>query len=385
VIVIVEPEATLRERLLEFIPRSDEVVQATGIAEAEATLYRGRATANIALLGPGLPAEQALAFAEKLETERGGVATLLVAHTLHAEFLREALRSGVADVLTVGATAEEWAEAMARARARSAVEQELAHTDTPTGRIVSVFATKGGTGKTLVAVNLAVIAAQQSKKPIALVDLDLQSGDVGIMLQLMPAFTIHDAAQDSERLDEEAIRGFLTLHRTGVSVLAAPLEPSMADQVSAESITEILELLAMMFPLVVVDGPPMFTEQMLAALDRSDETVLVGSMDVPSIKNLRQAISTLNQLGHPLESLRVVLNRSDSRVGLRVHEIEKTLGVQIDVEIPSSRDVPLSINQGTPLAASKPRSPVTHALGELATLIAPDLLASGRGRRFKRH
>jgi pilus assembly protein CpaE len=384
VIVIVEPEASLRERLLGLIPGDDETAEASGIVDAEAALYRGRSTANIAILGPGLAPGQALAFAEKLESDRGGVATLLVAHALDAELLREALRSGVADVLTVSATADEWREAVARARARSAIEQELAHSESPTGRIVSVFATKGGTGKTLVAVNLAVIAAERSKRPIALVDLDLQSGDVSIMLQLMPDFTVHDAAQDSERLDEEALRGYLTPHRTGVSVLAAPLEPSLADQVTAGSIIEILELLATMFPLVVVDGPPMFTEQMLAALDRSDETVLVASMDVPSIKNLRQAIATLTQLGHPLDRLRVVLNRSDSRVGLRVSEIEKTLGVAIDVEIPSSRDVPLSINQGTPLAVSKPRSPVTNALGELATLIAPDLREGGRARRFKR-
>jgi pilus assembly protein CpaE len=139
-----------------------------------------------------------------------------------------------------------------------------------------------------------------------------------------------------------------------------------------------------MFPLTVVDGPPMFTEQMLAAIDVSDEIVLVGSMDVPSIKNLKLAISTMVQLGHPREQLRIVLNRADSKVGLRAGEVEKSLGVQIDVQIPSSRDVPLSINQGTPLAVSRPRSPVVQAIGALADAVAPPAEDKTRGGRFRR-
>jgi pilus assembly protein CpaE len=135
---------------------------------------------------------------------------------------------------------------------------------------------------------------------------------------------------------------------------------------------------------VVIAGPPVFTDQMLAALDVADEIVVVGAMDVPTIKNLKLAINTLVRLGQPREKLRIVVNRSDSKVGLNITEVERSLDAEIDVQIPSSRDVPLSINQGIPLAVLKPRSPVTTALRDLTRLVLPELAKSGRGHRFLR-
>jgi pilus assembly protein CpaE len=386
VIVITDPSADVRDRLAALIHHEEEVVRADSLADAETALQHVRRNVRLVVLGPGLPTSEVLSFAEKVDHERGGVGTLLVAEALETGLLREALRAGVSDVLTVSATAEEWDEAIGRARDRIAIEHDLdSDAEAQRGRVVSVFSTKGGSGKSLVASNLAVIAAERSKQRVALVDLDLQSGDLAIMFQLMPALSIYDAAQGAERLDEQALHGYFTAHRSGVDLLAAPMEPSLAEQVSASAIDAILDLLPTMYPLTVIDGPPMFTDQMLVALDRSDEIVLVGSMDVPSIKNLKLAISTMAQLGHPREKLRIVLNRADSKVGLRASEVEKSLGVEIDVSIPSSRDVPLSINQGEPLAASRPRSPVVQSLGQLASAIAPALAdGDGRGHRFRR-
>lgn len=385
-IVIADPSAELRARLAALVPQ-DEIIEVTGLDEATGVLQQGSSRGRIAVLGPGLPLASVLAFAEKVERERDGVATLLVATQLEPSLLREALRSGVDDVLTVAATADEWAEAVARTRARITAEHGLGDSDAQpgrSGRLVSVFSTKGGCGKSLVASNLAVLAVDRLKQGAALVDLDLQSGDLAIMFQVMPALSIYEAALDASRLDTEALEGYLTGHRSGVSLLAAPLEPSLAEQVEPDGVKVILELLPTMFPLTIVDGPPLFTDQMLLALDASDDIVLVGSMDVPSIKNLKLAISTITQLGHPREQLKIVLNRADSKVGLRINEVEKSIGVAIDVQIPSSRDVPLSINQGTPLAMSRPRSPVVQAIAELLPAIMPGAGGDERGSRFRR-
>lgn len=384
-IVIADPSAELRARLAEAVPE-DEIVEVATLDEAKVLLQQNSGRGRIAVLGPGLRMDEVLAFAEKVERERDGTATLLVAQQLEPGLLREAMRSGVDDVLTVAATSDEWAEAVARTRARIATEHDLGSgsENGKTGRIVSVFSTKGGCGKSLVASNLAVLAAERLKQRTALVDLDLQSGDLAIMFQVMPALSIYDAALDADRLDQEALEGYFTGHRSGVSLLAAPLEPSLAEQVEPDGVKAILELLPTMFPLTIVDGPPLFTDQMLLALDVSDEIVLVGSMDVPSIKNLKLAISTISQLGHPREQLKIVLNRADSKVGLRTNEVEKSLGVEIDVQIPSSRDVPLSINQGTPLATSRPRSPVVQAIAELLPAVLPGTASDDRGGRFRR-
>jgi pilus assembly protein CpaE len=387
VIVVVEPEESSRQRLMGHCEPLGEVVPATSLQQAALALERAGAGGCVVVLGPGVPRADALLFAEKAETERGGgIATIITAETLQADLLREALRSGVADVMTLGASPEEWNEALARAQARSANARLTAGADdAERGRVVAVFSTKGGTGKSFVASNIAAIAAERLGREVALVDLDLHSGDIALMYQLVPGLTVHDAAAAAESLDAEAMRGYLTSHRSGVSVLAAPQDLTYADEVDAEAITVILRQLASMFPAVVIDGPPVFTDQMLAALDVADEIVVVGAMDVPTIKNLKLAISTLVRLGQPREKLRIVLNRSDSKVGLNITEVEKSIGVGIDVEIPSSRDVPLSINQGIPLAVLKPRSPVTASLRDLTALVLPEVAQRSRGpRRLRR-
>jgi pilus assembly protein CpaE len=360
------------------------------LAEADQLLGASIETSHLVVLGPNLGREETLRFAEKTERREGTVATLLVSETLEPQALREALRSGVDDVLTMDAPADEWAEAVSRAQARLATEDATREprpsVEAEEGRVVTVFSTKGGCGKSLVASNLAVLAAERSSERVALVDLNLQSGDLAIMFQLMPALSIYDAAENVKRLDVEAIQGYMTLHRCGVSLLAAPMEPSLAEQVSADAVGRILALLRATYPLTIIDGPALFTEQLLAALDRSDQVVLVGSMDVPSIKNLRLAINTLQQLGHPRERLKLVLNRADSKVGLRPQEVEKSLGAEIDVQIPSSRDVPLSINQGMPMALNRGRSPVVTAIEELLPRLDVELAGTPDrpGRRKRR-
>lgn len=389
-IVIADPAPQLREDLAAKLGPGESTVEVDAIRQAEQELAADRSPVRLVILGPGIVREDALRFAEKLDEQHDGVAVLLVGDELDPALLREALRSGMDDVLTVDAEADEWQEAVSRARSRVAAEigahsrHEARPADEP-GRLVTVFSTKGGCGKSLVASNLAILAAEELDDKVALVDLDLQSGDLAIMLQLMPALSIYDASQIIGRLDAEALDGHLTPHRSGAALLAAPMEPSLAEQVSADSVTRILRLLRTTHPVTIVDGPALFTDQVLAAIDVSDLIVLVASMDVPSIKNLRLAINTLAQLGHPPEHLKLVLNRADSKVGLRASEVEKSLGARIDVSIPSSRDVPLSINQGSPLAVSRPKSPVVNAVRELLPAVMPaGAEADQRSRRRRR-
>lgn len=385
-IIIVDPTAERRAGIAGALDGSPNL-EVDSLVQLEEALATAPAGEVVVLLGDGIDTPTALQYAEKVDRERSGIAVLLIAETLEPSMLRDALRSGVDDVLTLDAPAEEWSEAISRATARVASEHtghRGSDPDRERGRIVTVFSTKGGCGKSLVASNLAVLAAAAAKDRIALVDLDLQSGDLAIMFQLMPALSVYDAAQSSSRLDVDALRGYLTPHRSGVDLLAAPMEPSLADQVNAAAVGNILDLARDAFPLTIVDTPALFTDQVLAAIDRSELIILVGSMDVPSVKNLKLAITTLQQLGHPRDRMRLVLNRADSKVGLRPGEVEKSLGSKIDVEIPSHRDVPLSINQGTPLAISRPKSAIVTAIGELVPLVLPSIAETSKSGRFRR-
>jgi pilus assembly protein CpaE len=253
-----------------------------------------------------------------------------------------------------------------RERGGAGPEAEKEATD---HKVITVFSSKGGCGKSFVSSNLAVLLASRTGAEIAMVDLDLQFGDLAIMLQLFPARTIYDAAQNLERLDAQALRGYLTPHRSKVFLLAAPLEPGLSETISAEAVKVILQMLKSVFRYVVVDSPPSFTDHVLGALDESDECVLITSMDVPSIKNLKLSLQTLELLGFGRNRIRLILNRADSKVGLRVQEVEKTLGTTVDVAIPSSREVPLSINRGTPLVIDDPKSPVVASLVKLVDAV----------------
>jgi pilus assembly protein CpaE len=385
-ILLVEPEAVLRAQLAASVGETDALVQFRSLEEASGALV-GPGQIQLLVLGPGIERDAGLRFAEKVGERQDRVGTLLVTPTLDPVLLREALRSGIDDVLTLDAPEAEWREAIARAQARLASDRGGAPSpqgdEERSGRLITVFSSKGGSGKSLVASNLAILVAERTGQPVTLVDLDLQSGDLAIMLQLMPALSIYDAAQASTHLDAEALAGHLTAHHSGVSLLAAPMEPSLAEQVSGEAVARILQLLKGSTPVTIVDGPASFTDQLLASVDLSDLIVLVGSMDVPSIKNLRLAMNTLAQLGFPRDHIKLVLNRADSKVGLRSADVEKSLGAKIDVMIPSSRDVPLSVNQGSPLAVSRPKSAVVSAIRELLPHVAPQATADG-GRRRRR-
>lgn len=386
-IIVCDPDPGVRKQLVSQLAADSAPTELADTASLRAAIDQV-SQPTVLVLGTHLDLDAALGIASSLDAGTRPAAVVLIREVLDTGTVRRALRSGVSDVLGADELdPEEFRAAIDRALADASdhappgsVEREGDE-----GRVVTVFSTKGGCGKSLVASNLAVLLAQTGAR-VALVDLDLQSGDLAIMLQLMPSLSIYDAAQSVERMDADALEGYLTRHASGISLLAAPLEPSLSEAVSANSVATMMTLLKSTFDFVVVDGPAFFTDQVLVAIDQSDQVVLVGSLDVPSVKNLRTALTTLHQLGHPRDRILTVLNRADSNVGLRVPEVEKSLGTSIDVQLPSSREVPLSINQGSPLATNRRRSDVVEAIARLVPSIAPERAErDGGGRsRFRR-
>ena len=366
-ILVVDPDPSLRSRLAGELGRGS-LLEAAGVENLQRAASNPGSNLTVVILGPNLDISSALGASDALELSARGISVLLIASQVTPDVLRAAMRSGVKDVLAASFSRSELVEAVSRAEglARQTPPQTTsAGTASRPRRLVTVFSSKGGCGKSVVASNLAILLAQRTGGEVGLVDLDLGSGDLSIMLGLLPAWTIFDAAEQGDRLDAEALTGYLTPHPSKVMLLAAPLDPALAETVSPESVRRILNTLSEALQYVVVDAPCSFTDQILSALDQSDTCILVGSMDVPSIRNLKLSLSTLAALGFGRERIRVVLSRADSRVGLNLGEVEKTLGTKIDVAIPSSRDVPLSVNQGMPLAASGKKSSVVSAIASL--------------------
>lgn len=370
-IIVTDPDPAFRARIAKLLGDHGDLIEVERLTELEPMLAERNGHSTVVLLGPGLSTEEALEQTARMQQAAPDVSVLFVTGGLTSKLLQAMMRAGVRDVLPTSFTPKQLEEAVARAGALSRQLRDHGPApEEPDGakdhKLLTVFSSKGGCGKSFIASNLAVILAKRSGKGVGLVDLDLEFGDLAIMLQLFPARTLSDAAQSIDRLDAEALRGYLTAHRSGTSVLAAPLEPGLAETISAEAAQKILGMMKESFPYTVVDTPASFTDHVLATLDDSDRVVLVTTLDVPSIKNLKLSLQTLEMLGVARERITLVMNRADSKVGLNLQEVEKTIKTTIDVSIPSSREVPLSVNRGVPLVLDAPKSPVAAALFTLA-------------------
>ncbi len=325
---------------------------------------------TVVVASPSQTASDATELAASLREAGSDTAVLIVSDPADAELLRAALKAGVRDVLSSADGAEALGAAVLAAdeavrRRRPSAEAPGDGGTAKLGTTISVFSPKGGVGKSVLATNLGVALSALDRSTI-LVDLDLQFGDVAVMLQLPPERTIFDAAQAFDRLDEEMLSGFLVTHDSGLRALLAPVRPEDAESVTAGRIAQILSMLRMMADVVVIDTPASLSDVVLTALENSDVILAVATMDVPSVKNTKVALEKLEQLGFDKDAVRLVLNRSDSRVGLVPREIEKAVSGRIVAHIPSDRLVPRCVNLGVPVVTDSPRSAVARSIQTLA-------------------
>ena len=277
--------------------------------------------------------------------------------------VRWALDAGIADVLALPADRQTAYFAFEKA-ARAARREELVGTGE--GRVVTVFSPKGGSGKSVVSTNLAVAAATHGNRRTLLVDLDLQFGDAAIMLGLSPRSTVRELIGTPTELDAEKLEVYTERHSSGVNVLPAPLSPEDAELVGEGAIRSLLTVARASHDLVVVDTAPFFYGPMLATLDHTDQLLVLCNPDVPTLKNVRLTLKTLEQLSFPEDRLRIVLNRASSSLGLERRDVEAALERKVDFALPLDSSVPLSVNQANPVVLSKADAPFSTAMLDLA-------------------
>lgn len=233
-----------------------------------------------------------------------------------------------------------------------------------TGRLVVVLGPKGGTGKTLTSTNLAV-AMQEAGERVAIVDLDLQFGDIALCMGLPPGKTIYDVAASSH-IDAAALDAHMATHVSGVRALLAPSRPDQSSAVSVETVREVYALLREQYDAVIVDTPPGFTPEVIASIDLATDLVMVGMLDSLSLKNTKLGLETLELMGYDPDHIRLVLNRAHSRVGISTGDVGTVLGRPPDVLVPSDREIPRSVNEGVPIVTTRPQSAAAVAFRRLA-------------------
>jgi pilus assembly protein CpaE len=384
-LAVVDPDPKLRTRLaLQLGEEADVVTYSEVAALAE---YASPARPLIVVFGPGLADDPGLAEIERFTRARPDAGAILVATELSTNLLQQALRSGVRDVLSAPTEATSLIESVERvSRTLTMVPTVPTSADdvARVGRVITVSSTKGGSGKSVVATNLATALARRSSGPVVLVDADLQFGDVAVMMRLVTPHTLVDAVSAQGRLDAQFLQSLLVRHdASGLLVLPAPLEPSFAERVSGSDMVRIVEILRSFCEYVVIDTPAQFNDVVIALIENSDDVLMIAGLDIPNIKNTKLGLQTLRLLEVEEEKITLILNRADSKVRLDVAEVERTLGMRAGCLVPSDIAVPQSVNKGVPVVLDAPRSEVARALEQFADRIvgvaaAPAPVRKGR-------
>jgi len=366
-VLAVEPDARLRTRM---------TLELAGIASAPCVDFAGLEAElaaggpSVVVFGASLATDDGFAAAQRLQRDFPESGIVLLAEELTLPLLQSSLRAGIRDAVALGGGETTIRQAIERVGSGLAADANRAAAEAESaapGQVIVAFSTKGGVGKSVVASNLSVLLAGRDPDRVALVDADLQFGDVAVLLGIPPLNTTTDATAAAETADAELMEGLLARHEAStLRVLCAPVEPAAGDRITPEEMIAIVRQLRRMFDFVVIDMPPHFDDVVLALIEEADHVLLVASMDIPSIKNLKVGIQTLDLLSLAGSKLNLVLNRANAKVHLDIADVERALGVNAEYRIPSDISVPQAVNRGIPVVLDKPRSPAAVALSELA-------------------
>ncbi|GEB13150.1 AAA family ATPase [Pimelobacter simplex] len=369
--VLVEQDPSLVESLLGAMPTGSHAV---------ATTERGMAWLDqhsdeyVVALGPSVDLTSALATAEELRIKRPTVSVVLVRDQFDTDVLTKAMHAGVRDVVVAGGDEKALTSAVERAhqlfqalRGPGGARQ--------LGRVITVFSPKGGVGKTTSSVNLALALTDRGARKVCLVDLDLAFGDVAITMQLFPTHSIEQAVGSEDSIDLSMLEGLLTRHEDSLTVLAAPAHPDVRERVTPLLISRILRALRDGFDYIVVDTSPSFDDATLTALDETDECVIVATLDVPTLKNVKVALETMDMLSIARGHRHLLLNRADELVGISVEKVESILNMPVTAQVATAVDIAAATNAGTPIVSHKPGHPASQAYAHLAASVTGEPVA----------
>jgi pilus assembly protein CpaE len=386
-VLIVDDIPETRDHLAKLLGFEGDIeVVGSAASGAEAIEQAGRLQPDVVLMDINMPDMDGITATERLSSEVPGASVVMMSVQGEADYLRRSMLAGAREFLVKPFSSDELTASIRQVYARerekasrfvtAAAGPSAAARDTrdaDPGTVVAIFSPKGGVGRTTVAVNMAIAAATELGKKVVLVDGSFQFGDVGVLLNLNPKNkSIADLVPELENGGEpESLDTFVINHSAGVGVLLAPPSPEMAELITPGGIKRVIERLRETNDLVLVDCSSYFNDTTLAILDASDVILTMLTLEITSIKNMRQFLEVADQLGYEPGKLRLVLNRADSTLGIRVSDVEHSIGRKVDHSIVSDgRSVVYALNRGVPFFLSNREAQVSQDILRLAVSVA---------------
>lgn len=384
-ILVLDRNTALADQLREALPGSPHRAEITSCSRvgSVADVLEGEGPFDVLVAGPSLGTRSGLARLRLIHEELPQMALVLAFARRPEASLRDIVRAGAIDLLQLPLENDDLSDAIGRAielsTAAAAAAPVTAAVAAPPaaegpGTVFTISSATGGCGKTFYATNMAYFLKRYTGRSVCVVDLDLQFGEVSTALRLRPKYTIFDALQreDTDEADLWAhIEEYCVVHETGVSVLAAPREPSEADRISPPDVTRILEAVRNRFDYVIVDTPPALAETVLVAFDMSDMLYVLATLDLPSVRNMSVFLSTLDRLKVPTDRVRLILNKAETDVGIDIEQVTKLFPQGFESVLPYAKEVSRSINLGMPVMAASPTSEISSLMAGGMKLLLP--------------
>ena len=357
-IAVVATDKAVRSCLATAAGESLEVVESVAPSSNTLVQLAGAGADAVVLYSDGSAAYDALA--ERIYIGRLALGVIMVVPQTSAQLLQRAMESGVARTLQYAGEETQLAAAVSNLVLR---EKNRASGTKRTGavasKVVSVFGTKGGTGKTLLAVNLAVALASTGRS-VALMDLDLQFGDVGIFLDIAKSDSIADVIEESA-FDYPSLKSYLYVHPCGVAVLCAPASPEYAEVVMPEHVSKIIAALKSNYDYVILDMPPMFNDNSIAGLEASDTIYFIVNPDISTLRNTKVSLSVLDSL-NLAKKVSLLLNKNGDST-IKPKDVEQILERPLALILPSdARTAIRSVNRGVPLVIGDKKTAIAAAI-----------------------
>lgn len=383
-VLIVDDIPETRDHLSKLLGfESDIDVVGAAASGAEALRMAAALGPDVVLMDINMPDMDGIATTEQLSVKCPTAAVVMMSVQGEADYLRRSMLAGAREFLVKPFSSDELTASIRQVWTRERDKQSrivapVAAGGAPggtagrePGTVVAIFSPKGGVGRTTVAVNLAVAAASLAGRRVALMDACFQFGDVGVLLNLNPRNkSIADLIPQLDANEQDELESYLIPHSSDVRVLLAPSSPEQAELITATHAKRVVERLRAEHDLVIVDCPSSFNEANLAILDSADVILTLLSLEITSIKNMRLFLEVAEQLGYGSEKVRLVLNRADSTLGIRVADVEHSIGRKVDHTIVSDgRSVVYALNRGVPFFLSNREAQVSQDVLRLATAV----------------
>jgi pilus assembly protein CpaE len=397
-VLIVDDIPETRDHLTKLLGfETDIQVVGAAASGSESLALATNLNPDVVLMDINMPDMDGIAATEKLSAAVPTASVVMMSVQGEADYLRRSMLAGAREFLVKPFSSDELTASIRQVYTRE--QEKLSRmAASPSmngasaggamggddggreGTIVAIFSPKGGVGRTTVAVNVAVAAATELGKSVVLMDGSFQFGDVGVLLNLNPKNkSIADLVPELEAGEADSLETFVINHSAGIRVLLAPPSPEMAELITPSGVRKVLDGLRRGHDLVIVDCTSWFNETTLAILDAADIVLTMLSLEITSIKNMRLFLEVAEQLGYEQDKVKLVLNRADSSLGIRVSDVESSIGRKVDHTIVSDgRSVVYALNRGVPFFLSNREAQVSQDILRLAQAVAGERVAVAR-------